>query len=103
MTTDPIKCGDVATRAWTLAPVPTGATSARLIIAQRPGKVPVIDRAISLSGDKATATATFTAAETDVTPGIYCLEVETLPGPATYPSAGYEYIEFVADLDPPTP
>jgi hypothetical protein len=95
---DSIKRRDAVTLAWDLDPVPTWATSARVIIAER-GKTPIVSRAGVLSGDKARVTITLTAAETAIA-GCYRVEIETLPGPVTYPSSDYDTLSIESDLDP---
>ena len=96
---DPIKRGDVVTLAWDLSPTPTGATGARVIIAKR-GQTPIVSRAATLA--TARVSITLTALETAVA-GLYQVEVETTPGPLTYPNDGCDTLMIEEDLDIPAP
>lgn len=76
----------------------TGITTARVIIA-KPGRTPIVDREGTIAADRTTGIVTITlSADDTAVAGDYQGEVETLPGPHTWPSSGYVPVSIVPDL-----
>ncbi len=90
-----IKRGDSVPLTLDLGVDLAGYTTARVIVAARPGATPIVDRAGTISGQ--TVTITLTPAET-ATPGTYLVEVEMSPGPHTWPSDGSCTLRITPDL-----